>query len=152
MVFEALEPFQMDFKDRNVTLGMELQDDLPEVWADTARMNHVLANLLSNALRYTPPGGKVTVLGKADEERVQFSVSDSGKGIPSQYLARIFEQFFRVPDQGAETGAGLGLAIVKEIVEAHGGTVKVESRLGEGSTFTFTLKRADLGSKEEIHS
>jgi len=152
MVFEALEPFQMDFKDRNVTLGMELQDDLPEVWADTARMNHVLANLLSNALRYTPPGGKVTVLGKADEERVQFSVSDSGKGIPSQYLARIFEQFFRVPDQGAETGVGLGLAIVKEIVEAHGGMVKVESRLGEGSTFTFTLRRADLASNEEIHS
>jgi signal transduction histidine kinase len=143
MVFEALEPFQMDFKDRNVTLGTELQDDLPEVWADTARMGHVFANLLSNALRYTPPGGKVTVLGKADEEWVQFSVSDSGKGIPSQYLARIFEQFFRVPDQGAETGAGLGLAIVKEIVEAHGGTVKVESRLGEGSTFIFTLKRAD---------
>jgi signal transduction histidine kinase len=152
MVFEALEPFQMDFKDRNVTLGMELQDDLPEVWADTARMNHVFANLLSNALRYTPPGGKVTVLGKADEEWVQFSLSDSGRGIPSQYLPRIFEQFFRVPDQGAETGAGLGLAIVKEIVEAHGGTVKVESRLGEGSTFTFTLKRADLASKEEIHS
>jgi NtrC-family two-component system sensor histidine kinase KinB len=152
MVFEALEPFQMDFKDRNVTLGTELQDDLPEVWADTARMNHVFANLLSNALRYTPPGGKITVLGKADEEWVQFSVSDSGKGIPSQYLARIFEQFFRVPDQGTETGVGLGLAIVKEIVEAHGGTVKVESRLGEGSIFTFTLRRADLGSKEEIHS
>jgi NtrC-family two-component system sensor histidine kinase KinB len=152
MVFEALEPFQMDFKDRNVALGTELSDDLPEVWVDTARMNHVFANLLSNALRYTPPGGKVTVLGKADEEWVQFSVSDSGKGIPTQYLARIFEQFFRVPDQGAETGAGLGLAIVKEIVEAHGGTIKVESRLGEGSTFTFTLKRADLASKEEIHS
>ncbi len=149
MVFEALEPFQMDFKDRNVTLGTELQDDLPEVWADTARMNHVFANLLSNALRYTPPGGKVTVLGKADEEWVQFSVSDSGKGIPSQYLARIFEQFFRVPDQGAETGAGLGLAIVKEIVEAHGGTVKVESRLGEGSTFTFTLRRADRITGED---
>jgi NtrC-family two-component system sensor histidine kinase KinB len=152
MVFEALEPFQMDFKDRNVALGTELSDDLPEVWVDTARMNHVFANLLSNALRYTPPGGKVTVLGKADEEWVQFSVSDSGKGIPTQYLARIFEQFFRVPDQGAETGAGLGLAIVKEIVEAHGGTIKVESHLGEGSTFTFTLKRADLASKEEIHS
>jgi signal transduction histidine kinase len=149
MVFEALEPFQMDFKDRNVTLGTELQDDLPEVWADTARMNHVFANLLSNALRYTPPGGKVTVLGKADEEWVQFSVSDSGKGIPSQYLARIFEQFFRVPDQGTETGAGLGLAIVKEIVEAHGGTVKVESRLGEGSTFTFTLRRADRITGED---
>jgi signal transduction histidine kinase len=149
MVFEALEPFQMDFKDRNVTLGTELQNDLPEVWADTARMGHVFANLLSNALRYTPPGGKVTVLGKPDEEWVQFSVSDSGKGIPSQYLARIFEQFFRVPDQGAETGAGLGLAIVKEIVEAHGGTVRVESRLGEGSTFIFTLKRADRITGED---
>src|SRR4030043_328722 len=152
MVFEALEPFQMDFKDRGVTLGMELQDDLPEVFADTARMNHVFANLLSNALRYTPPGGKVTVLGKADEEWVQFSVADTGKGIPNQYLTRIFEQFFQVPDQGAQTGAGLGLAIVKEIVEAHGGTIKVESRLGEGSTFTFTLKRAALASKEEVHS
>ena len=147
MVFEALEPFQMDFKDRGVTLGTEVPSDLPEVWADTARMNHVFANLLSNALRYTPPGGKVTVLARADEEWVHFSVSDTGKGIPSQYLARIFEQFFRVPDQGDETGAGLGLAIVKEIVEAHGGTVKVESRLGEGSTFTFTLRRADLSSK-----
>jgi len=149
MVFEALEPFQMDFKDRNVTLGKELQDDLPEVWVDTARMSHVFANLLSNALRYTPPGGKVTVLGKTDEEWVQFSVSDTGKGIPTQYLARIFEQFFRVPDQGAETGAGLGLAIVKEIVDAHGGTVKVESRLGEGSTFTFTVRRADRIAGED---
>jgi signal transduction histidine kinase len=152
MVFEALEPFQMDFKDRGVTLGTELPSDLPEVWADTARMNHVFANLLSNALRYTPPGGKVIVLGKADEEWVRFSVSDTGKGIPDQYLTRIFEQFFQVPDQGTQAGAGLGLAIVKEIVEAHGGTVKVESRLGEGSTFTFTLRRADLASKEEIQS
>jgi signal transduction histidine kinase len=78
------------------------------------------------------------------------SVSDTGKGIPNEYLTRIFEQFFQVPDQGTQAGAGLGLAIVKEIVEAHGGTVKVESRLGEGSTFTFTLRRADLASKEEI--
>jgi len=152
LVFEAIEPFQMDFKDRGVTLGTEIPDDLPEVWADTARMNHVFANLLSNALRYTPPGGKVTVLGKADEEWVQFSVADTGKGIPNQYLTRVFEQFFQVPDQGAQTGAGLGLAIVKEIVEAHGGTIKVESRLGEGSTFSFTLKRADLASNEEVHS
>jgi signal transduction histidine kinase len=149
MIFEALEPFQMDFKDRGVTLGTELPSDLPEVWVDTVRMNHVFANLLSNALRYTPPGGKVTVLARSDEELVCFSVSDTGKGIPSQYLARIFEQFFRVPDQGAETGAGLGLAIVKEIVEAHGGMVKVESHLGEGSIFTFTLRRADRITGED---
>ena len=148
MVFEALEPFQMDFKDRGVTFGTGLPSDLPEVWADTVRMNHVFANLLSNALRYTPPGGKVTVLARADEEWVHFSISDTGRGIPSQYVARIFEQFFRVPDQETETGVGLGLAIVKEIVEAHGGTVGVESQEGKGTTFTFTLRRVDQVSKE----
>jgi len=144
LVLEALGPFQADFKDRGVTLTTELPNDLPEVWADTARMNHVFANLLSNALRYTPPGGKVTVMASADEGWVHFSVSDTGRGIPGQYLSRVFEKFFRVPNQGGTgTGAGLGLAIVKEIVEAHGGTIRVESRLGEGSTFTFTLRRAD---------
>jgi NtrC-family two-component system sensor histidine kinase KinB len=149
MVLGALEPFQMNFKDRGVALATELPIDLPEVWADTVRMNYVFANLLSNALRYTPPGGKVGVLARADEGWVHFTVSDTGKGISEEYLLRIFEQFFRVPDQGAETGAGLGLAIVKDIVEAHGGTVKAESRLGEGSTFTFTLRRADRISEAE---
>jgi signal transduction histidine kinase len=144
LVLESLGPFRTDFKDRGVTLTMELSDDLPEVWADTARMNHVFSNLLSNALRYTPPGGTVTVTARADEEWIHFFVSDTGRGIASQYLTTVFEKFFRVPDQGgAGTGVGLGLAIVKEIVEAHGGKIKVESRLGEGSTFTFTLRRAD---------
>jgi len=151
MVLEALGPFQTDFKDRGVTLTTELPNDLPEVWVDTARMNHVFANLLSNALRYTPPGGTVTVAARADEEWVHLSVSDTGRGIPDQYLATIFEKFFRVPDQGRTgTGVGLGLAIVKEIVEAHGGTVKVESRVGEGSTFSFTLRRADRIPKEQV--
>jgi len=152
LVFEALEPFQMDYKDRGVALETEVPSDLPEVWAEISRMNHVFANLLSNALRYTSPGGKVTVLARAAQEHVFFSVSDTGKGIPDQYLPRIFEKFFRVPDQGTDTGVGLGLAIVKEIVEAHGGTVNVESRPGEGTTFTFTLRRGDIPSKEEIRS
>jgi signal transduction histidine kinase len=114
-------------------------------------MNHVISNLLSNALKYTPPGGKITMSAKADEERIYFSISDTGRGIPSKYVPRIFEQFFRVPEQGTETGAGLGLAIVKEIVEAHGGTVGVESGEGKGSIFTFTLRRAGRISKEESH-
>jgi NtrC-family two-component system sensor histidine kinase KinB len=112
------------------------------------RMKHAFANLLSNALRYTPPGGKVTVRAEVGEDRVRFSVSDTGKGIPSQYLPRIFEQFFRVPEQGSETGVGLGLAIVKEIVEAHGGTIRVESLEGEGSTFAFTLPMVETARKE----
>jgi signal transduction histidine kinase len=148
MVFEALEPFHADFKDRGVRLESEIPDDLPEVRADTARMIHVFANLLTNALRHTQPGGRVIVRAREENEWIQFSVSDTGRGIPAEYLPRIFEKFFRVPDQGEETGAGLGLAIVKEIVEAHGGRVIVESHVGEGSTFTFTLKRANLGIDE----
>jgi NtrC-family two-component system sensor histidine kinase KinB len=149
MVSEVVESFRRAAQDQGVSLSVELLSDLPEVQADLTRINHVFGNLLSNALKYTPPGGKITLSAKADEERVQFSVSDTGRGIPSKYLPRIFEQFFRVPDQGKETGAGLGLAIVKEIVEAHGGTVSVESTEGKGTTFTFTLKRADRISREE---
>jgi signal transduction histidine kinase len=152
MVSEVVESFRRAAQDQGVSLSPEFPDDLPKVWADVTRINHVFGNLLSNALKYTPPGGKITLSAKADEERVQFSVSDTGRGIPSKYLPRIFEQFFRVPDQRKEAGAGLGLAIVKEIVEAHGGTIGVESHEGKGTTFTFTLRRADRISKEESHA
>lgn len=152
MVLEAIEPFQGAAQDQGVTLSVEIPGDLPDVWADMTRIGHVFGNLISNALKYTPPGGKVTISAKAEEKLVHFFISDTGKGIHSKYLPRIFEQFFRVPDQVTETGAGLGLAIVKEIVEAHGETVGVESYEGKGSTFTFTLKRADQISKEESHS
>jgi NtrC-family two-component system sensor histidine kinase KinB len=149
MVLEAVEPFRRPFEDQGINLNVELPSDLPEVWADSTRMNHVLGNLLSNAIKYTDPGGKVTVSAQAEDERVYFSVADTGKGIPEKYLPRIFEQFFRVPEQGKETGVGLGLAIVKQIVEAHGGTVGVESQIGKGTTFTFTLLRADRIPKKE---
>jgi NtrC-family two-component system sensor histidine kinase KinB len=149
MVLEAVEPFQRPAKDQGVALNVELPTDLPEVWVDSTRINHVFGNLLSNALRYTSPGGKVTLSAWADDERVHFSVADTGKGIPDKYLPRIFEQFFRVPEQGKETGVGLGLAIVKQIVEAHGGTVGVESQVGKGTTFTFSLLRADRIPKKE---
>jgi signal transduction histidine kinase len=151
MVSEVVESFRRAAQDQGVSLRVDLPDNLPGVRADTTRINHVFGNLLSNALKYTQPGGKITISAKADEERVQFFVSDTGRGIPSKYLPKIFEQFFRVPDQGKETGAGLGLAIVKEIVEAHGGTVGVESTEGKGTTFTFTLRRADRIPKEENH-
>jgi signal transduction histidine kinase len=152
MVLEALESLRRAAQDQGVTLSVEIPGDLPDVWVDMTRIGHVFGNLLSNALRYTTPGGKVTLSAKAEEKWVHFSVSDTGKGIPGKYLPQIFEQFFSVPDQRTETGAGLGLAIVKEIVEAHGGTVSVDSQEGKGSTFTFTLKRADQISKEESHS
>jgi signal transduction histidine kinase len=119
---------------------------------DKSRISHVFGNLLSNGLKHTPAGGKITVSAKPEENGVMFSVTDTGKGIPSEYLPRIFEQFFRVPDQGSESGAGLGLAIVKEIVEAHGGTVSVDSVEGKGCTFSFTLRSAEPASETRSSS
>jgi NtrC-family two-component system sensor histidine kinase KinB len=150
MMLEAVEPFRRAAQDQGIVLKVEASGEAPDVWADVTRIGHVFGNLLSNALKYTRPGGAVTLTAATEGKWVRFSVSDTGKGIPDKYLHRIFEQFFRVPDQGAETGAGLGLAIAKEIVEAHGGTITVESEEGKGSTFTFTLRRADLTPKEEI--
>jgi signal transduction histidine kinase len=150
LVLEGVEPFRAAARDRGVELVTDLPGDTPDVWADTQQIGHVFANLLSNALRYTDSGGAVTVSAKTEEEQVQFSVSDTGRGIPERDLPRIFDRFFRVPGQETESGIGLGLAIVKEIVEAHGGSVSVESRENEGSTFRFTLPRADKIAKETI--
>jgi signal transduction histidine kinase len=150
LVLEGVEPFRAAARDRGVELMTDLPGDPPDVWADTQQIGHVFANLLSNALRYTDSGGAVTVSAKTEEEQVQFSVSDTGRGIPERDLPRIFDRFFRVPGQETESGIGLGLAIVKEIVEAHGGSVSVESRENEGSTFRFTLPRADKIAKETI--
>ncbi len=148
LVVREIEAYRPAARDGGVSLVVDLPATLPQVWVDPARVAHVFANLLSNALKYTPPGGKVTLSAKAEGEFVRFQVSDTGVGIPEKYLPRIFEQFFRVPDQGPGTGVGLGLAIVKDIVEAHGGTVGVESREGTGSTFHFTLRTADRSAME----
>ncbi|MGO9568669.1 MAG: ATP-binding protein [Desulfomonilaceae bacterium] len=143
LALDSVEPFRSACQDCGVSMVVKLPDDLPEVWADPTRVSHVFANLFSNALKYTNPGGAITLSAAADEAYVRFSVSDTGKGIPERYLQTIFEQFFRIPGQESDSGAGLGLAIAKEIVEAHGGTITAESREAEGSILTFSLKRAD---------
>lgn len=143
IVLDAVESVRRTAQDRGVALQADVPGDLPEVWVDTTRIGHVFSNLLSNALKYTSPGGRIDVAAEADDAWVRFRVSDTGEGIPSAVLARVFEPFYRSSGRRNETGAGLGLAIVKEIVEAHGGTVGVESSEGKGSAFTFTLRRAD---------
>ncbi len=149
IISESLEAFRIEARDRGIDFEVDALNDLPTVWADSSRIRHVFGNLISNAFRYTGPGGRVTLAARVQDNTVSFSVMDTGRGIPAQYLSRIFEQFFRVPEEGKESGAGLGLAIVKEIVEAHGGTVQVESREGFGSTFSFTLIRGDRAIPEE---
>jgi len=143
MILNAVESYRAAARQRGVELTTNLPGDLPEVSADALQIAHVFANLLFNALKYTDSGGAITMSAQADQELVRFSVSDTGKGIPEEHLPKIFDRFFRVPGQDHETGTGLGLSIVKEIVEAHGGSVGVESRLGEGTTFSFTLRRTD---------
>ncbi len=146
LVREAVEPLRRFAQESGIALETVIPDNLPMVCADTGQMDQVFSNLLSNALRYTAPGGRVSVTAETEEKFVRFFVADTGSGIPHQFLQRIFEQFFRVPDQKQETGTGLGLAIAKEIIEAHGGNINVESKEGQGATFSFTLKRADLSS------
>ena len=101
----------------------------------------MLGNLLSNAIRYTPPGGAVKLSVAQNGKVARFEVQDSGAGISPDHQKRIFEKFFRVPGSSPE-GAGLGLAIAREIVEAHRGEIGVESEAGKGSTFWFTVHGA----------
>jgi signal transduction histidine kinase len=143
---DTTEPQRAAYLDKGVELNVDASPDTPRVLADLDRLDHVFSNVLGNALRFTPAGGKVLVTASPDPKHpdlVQFSIADTGVGIPKQYIGRVFERFFRVPGQSGATGAGLGLAIAKEIVEAHGGEISIESEQGVGTRVAFTLRSAD---------
>jgi two-component system, NtrC family, sensor histidine kinase KinB len=143
LVTDAVEASRASYEAKGVELKSALPEDLPPVAVDRARIAQVFSNLLNNALKYTPAGGRVSITAAPMKDNVVFMVSDTGVGIPEAYLKRIFEKFFRVPGQGAESGAGLGLAIARDIVEAHGGSIQVASEEGKGTAFSFQLKMAD---------
>jgi signal transduction histidine kinase len=106
---------------------------------DAVRMSHVLSNLLSNALRHTSASGSVRVDVRVDDGNCLFEVSDTGEGIAPDQIKHVFERFYRVPGQDADTGVGLGLSIVREIVQAHGGEIDVSSQPGHGARFRIAL-------------
>jgi signal transduction histidine kinase len=126
---------------KGVTVVHELLPDCPPVRADRDRAALVLANLLSNAIRHTPAGGRIVLGAEREGTAVRFEVTDDGEGIPAEFLGRVFDRFFRVPGRPAR-GTGLGLAIAREIVQAHGGRIGVTSDPGRGSRFWFTLPAA----------
>jgi len=125
-------------------------DALPIVEADPGRIEQVIRNLLDNALKYSPQGGMIVFRGEARPDRVIVSVSDQGLGIAPEHLNRLFEKFFRIESETDQhvVGSGLGLPIVRTIVESHGGQVWAESKLGQGSTFFFTLPTSEDSTDE----
>jgi two-component system phosphate regulon sensor histidine kinase PhoR len=128
---------------KKIALKSDLAN-VAHVRADRRALEHILGNLVDNAIKYCPEGAQVRLSAKSEASLVRVCVTDTGAGIPPEHLSRIFERFYRV-DAGRSRelgGTGLGLSIVKHLVEALGGAVSVESRVGAGSTFSFTLKRA----------
>ncbi|GAB4575329.1 MAG: GAF domain-containing protein [Anaerolineae bacterium] len=141
-VVKAIEG-QMKAEGKSLELVVDVDDDLPETYADQEKLTQIFANLLENAYQYTPDGGKITVSAHVDgPDHYVIAVSDTGIGIPEKLLPRIFERFFRNDEHPIvmETpGTGLGLALVKELVEMHRGDISVESRENVGTTFTVVL-------------
>ncbi len=158
IVANAIEELELIAKDNEISISVAIASDFPQIYADAIRMQHVLRNLINNALRFTPPGGSVTISARVnnnpiatataesieinqDQQQIEVQIRDTGYGIAPEFQERIFERFYRIPIVNSErvSGQGLGLTIVKMIVELHGGRVSVESTAGAGSAFKFTL-------------
>lgn len=133
---EAVAAFQPQAELAGVELALEISPDLPELELDPVRIREVLTNLMANALRYTPPEGKICLRCERQDSQVVVSVSDTGSGIPAADLPHIFDRFYKSPDSH---GAGLGLAIARNLVTAHGGHISASSQPGQGTTIRFTL-------------
>jgi signal transduction histidine kinase len=138
LAHEAVEIAAQSAASRSIGLRAVAASELPLISADGDRLLQVLSNLIDNAIRFTPEGGEVVARVESTRYDVQFAVADNGCGIPSEDLPFIFDSFWRRRGQTVE-GAGLGLAIAKAIVEAHGGSIGVDSVVGEGSTFHFSI-------------
>jgi two-component system phosphate regulon sensor histidine kinase PhoR len=146
IVRQACMLFEDRARSKGITINLENVEEMPLVMVDPGRMEQVLVNLLDNAIKYIHESGSVTISFVDTDDMVRVSVADTGIGIPSSDLPRIFERFYRVDaarsrEQG---GTGLGLSIVKHIIQLHGGNITVESLPAKGSTFSFTLIKAEL--------
>jgi two-component system, OmpR family, sensor histidine kinase BaeS len=153
LIQRKLAQFGVSAHQKNIRLEQKSPVNLPEIQVDPRRIEQVIGNLLSNAIRHTPAGGRITVQSRvgpdsshAGKESLIISVADTGEGIAPEHLPNLFERFYRVESSRSrrEGGAGLGLAIVKQMVQAHGGQVWVESQPGYGSTFYISLPYSTL--------
>lgn len=143
LIERTVAMFQAQAAEHQIELHQELDKDVAPLNVDRQRIEQVLRNLISNALRYSPAGASVTVKLSQSQNIVKVQVSDTGPGIPADALAQVFERFWRGDKSRSRAlgGSGLGLAIAKQWIEAHGGAIGVTSQVGQGTTFWFTLTR-----------
>ena len=141
LVGEAVRSMQLQFNEKKITIDVGIPLSLPAVAVDPHQYTWVITNLLNNALRHTTPGGSVVITAQRGAAELQISIADTGEGIPKEYLDTIFEKFVQVAGVSQTTpgSVGLGLAIAREVVEEHGGKIWVQSKVGAGSTFYFTI-------------
>jgi len=137
MIQQLSQRFTERAAEREVTVLCEVHEPLPQLELDAAQLQRLLDNLTDNALRYSNPGDKIRLQARRHGEQVIVSVQDEGEGIPFEQQARIFEPFVQVGRR--KGGVGLGLALAREIVQLHGGQLRVHSRPGEGANFYFSL-------------
>jgi signal transduction histidine kinase len=138
MVADAVEAHSILAASRRIALEAAVEEQPPLVLADQERMAQVFTNLIDNALKFTPEGGRVRVTAARSARGVEFAVEDTGTGIAAEHLLHVFDRFWQAQSK-ARGGTGLGLSIAKAIVQAHGGRIGVESTLGAGARFHFTL-------------
>ncbi|HNK63213.1 MAG TPA: ATP-binding protein [Anaerolineales bacterium] len=139
LLHSAADRMKAQVERANLKLDVRCEEDLPSIRADKARLEQVLVNLIHNAVKFTRPGGEIALIAESVSGGVRYAVRDTGIGIPSESLSRIFERFYRVDSSRTGSGTGLGLSISKHIIEAHGGQIWAESEEGRGSTFFFSL-------------
>ena len=140
LVEKAMRQFSSIAGESEIKLISNIPDDLTEVSVDPEKIDHVFTNLISNAVKWTLPGGTITVKVWADDDIVWFSISDTGHGIEPEHLPHIFERFFKTDPSRSLVGTGLGLSIARHIVDAHKGVISATSTLGEGSEFAFSVR------------
>lgn len=141
LVTDAVRPLSLPFEEKHIRLELTIPEHLPAFSADSHQLAWVITNLLSNALRYTDTGGKVQLTAREEKQGLFVTVADTGHGISQENLETVFDKFVQVKSSTETTpgSVGLGLAIAREVVEAHGGRIWVESQVGIGSTFFFTI-------------
>jgi signal transduction histidine kinase len=141
VITNAAASVQPRISSKGISLELDLPAELPPVNIDSQRVSQVLHNLLDNAVRHTPQDGKITLTAKPMNGQIEIAVTDTGEGISGADLPHIFEGFYRVDKSRSKAtgGNGLGLTIARRLVEAHGGKIEVQSELGKGSRFAFTI-------------